>query len=62
MAKHEEDIEKNLTGDDLPEPDPSRSSWFKRVHKGILTKTSEKKEIQEGLWSKCPECKFTCTS
>lgn len=62
MAKHEEDIEKNLTGDDLPQADASRSSWFKRVQKGILTKTSEKKEIQEGLWAKCPECKYTCTT
>ena len=47
MAKHEEDIEKNLTGDDLPKEDSGRSSWFKRVQKGILTKNSEKKEIQE---------------
>lgn len=59
MAKHEEDIEKNLTGDDLPKEDAARSSWFKRVQKGILTKNSEKKEIQEGLWTKCPECKHT---
>jgi len=63
MAKKQvEDIEKNLTGDDLPTADPSRSSWFKRGQKGILTKFSEKKEIQEGLWALCPECKFTCTS
>ncbi len=62
MAKKEEDIEKNLTGDDLPQADSSRSSWFKRVQKGILTSTSEKKEIQEGLWTKCPECKYTCTT
>ncbi len=50
MAQKEEDIEKNLTGDDLPQADALRSSWFKRVQKGILTSTSEKKEIQEGLW------------
>ncbi|TWI85403.1 acetyl-CoA carboxylase carboxyl transferase subunit beta [Lacibacter cauensis] len=62
MAKKEEDIEKNLTGDDLPQADAIRSSWFKRVQKGILTSTSEKKEIQEGLWTKCPECKYTCTT
>ena len=62
MAKKEEDIEKNLTGDDLPQQDALRSSWFKRVQKGILTSTSEKKEIQEGLWTKCPECKYTTTS
>jgi acetyl-CoA carboxylase carboxyl transferase subunit beta len=62
MAKKDEDIEKNLTGDDLPQEDALRSSWFKRVQKGILTSTSEKKEIQEGLWTKCPECKHTGTS
>lgn len=62
MAKKDEDIEKNLTGDDLPKEDALRSSWFKRVQKGILTSTSEKKEIQEGLWTKCPECKHTGTS
>lgn len=62
MSKKEEDIEKNLTGDDLPREDAQRSSWFKRVQKGILTTTSEKKEIQEGLWTKCPECKYICTS
>jgi acetyl-CoA carboxylase carboxyl transferase subunit beta len=63
MAKKQvEDIEKNLTGDDLPTADTSRSSWFKRGQKGILTKFSEKKEIQEGLWTLCPECKFTCPS
>jgi acetyl-CoA carboxylase carboxyl transferase subunit beta len=61
MAKREEDIEKNLTGEDLPEHE-LKSSWFKRVQKGILTKSTDKKEIQEGLWSKCPECKYTSTT
>jgi acetyl-CoA carboxylase carboxyl transferase subunit beta len=62
MAKQEEDIEKNLTGDDLPQTDAEKSSWFKRVQKGILTSTSDKKEIKEGLWAKCPECKHTGTT
>jgi acetyl-CoA carboxylase carboxyl transferase subunit beta len=35
MSKREEDIEKNLTGEDLPQQDHAKSSWFKRVHKGI---------------------------
>jgi acetyl-CoA carboxylase carboxyl transferase subunit beta len=61
MAKNEEDIEKNLTGEDLPEYE-TKSSWFKRVQKGILTQSADKKEIQEGLWSKCPECKYTSTT
>ncbi len=37
------------------------SSWFRRVRKGILTSTSEKKDTPEGLWIKCPQCKFTTT-
>ncbi|MBI2731456.1 MAG: acetyl-CoA carboxylase carboxyltransferase subunit beta [Sphingobacteriales bacterium] len=59
MAK-EEDIEVNLTGEDFP-GGAHRTSWFKRIQKGILTKTSEKKETPEGLWTKCPNCKYTCT-
>jgi len=31
--------------------------WFNRLKKGITTDTKEKKEIKEGLWFKCPECK-----
>ncbi len=38
------------------------SSWFKRVRKGILTSTSEKKDTPEGLWIKCPQCKYTSTN
>lgn len=49
-------------------------SWFKRVKDGILTRTEDKTEAQDGMWSKCPECKsvnyhrelkenaYTCTS
>lgn len=32
-------------------------SWFKRIRKGILTGTEDKKETPEGLWYKCPSCK-----
>lgn len=32
-------------------------SWFKRVKDGILTSTENKKELKEGLWTKCPVCK-----
>ena len=35
--------------------------WFKRVEKGIITPTEEKKETPDGLWYKCPSCK-TVTS
>ncbi|MBI1183370.1 acetyl-CoA carboxylase carboxyltransferase subunit beta [bacterium] len=36
--------------------------WFKRVKGGILTTTNEKKEIPDGLWWKCPECKEKVTT
>lgn len=36
--------------------------WFKRIKEGITTKTTEKKEIPEGKWYKCPECKNVITS
>lgn len=44
-----------------PNKEEHSSSWFKRVRKGILTSTSEKKETPDGLWIKCPVCKFTTT-
>jgi len=37
------------------------STWFRRIKKGILTTTNEKKEAPDGLWHKCPECKTTIT-
>lgn len=37
------------------------STWFRRIKKGILTGTHEKKEAPDGLWHKCPECKHTVT-
>jgi acetyl-CoA carboxylase carboxyl transferase subunit beta len=60
MAKQFEDFETNLTGEE-GKSDETRSSWFKRIKKGISTKTSEKKETPEGLWTKCPECNYICT-
>lgn len=32
-------------------------SWFKRTEKGIITPTEEKKEVPDGLWYQCTECK-----
>ncbi|HEY4797933.1 MAG TPA: acetyl-CoA carboxylase, carboxyltransferase subunit beta [Bacteroidia bacterium] len=32
-------------------------SWYKRIAKGITTRTKEKKETKEGLWHKCSSCK-----
>ena len=36
-------------------------AWFKRVEKGIVTPTEQKKETPDGLWYKCPECKTVAT-
>ncbi len=58
--KQEEDFEANLAGEE-GKSEETRSSWFKRIKKGILTSTAEKKEIPEGLWSKCPDCGYICT-
>lgn len=32
-------------------------TWFKRTEKGIITPTEEKKEVPDGLWYQCTECK-----
>ncbi len=40
----------------------AKQKWFQRLRKGITTKSSEKKEIPEGLWSKCPQCNFISTT
>ncbi|WP_127124463.1 acetyl-CoA carboxylase, carboxyltransferase subunit beta [Pseudoflavitalea rhizosphaerae] len=58
--KQEEDFDANLAGED-GRSEESKSSWFKRIKKGILTSTAEKKETPEGLWSKCPDCGYICT-
>ncbi len=60
MAKQFEDFDANLAGEE-GKSEETRSRWFKRIKKGISTKTSEKKEIPEGLWVKCPECNYICT-
>lgn len=58
--KEEEDFDVNLTGEEGTSEE-TKKSWFKRIKKGILTSTKEKKDAPEGLWSKCPNCKYTCT-
>jgi len=60
MAKQFEDFDANLAGEE-GKTEETKTSWFKRIKKGINTKTSEKKETPEGLWVKCPECNFICT-
>jgi acetyl-CoA carboxylase carboxyl transferase subunit beta len=58
--KNEEDFDANLAGEEGTS-DETKTSWFKRIKKGITTSTSEKKEAPEGLWTKCPECNYICT-
>jgi acetyl-CoA carboxylase carboxyl transferase subunit beta len=60
MSKPLEDFDAKLTGDDL-QPGSESSTWFKKIKKGITTSTKDKKDAPEGLWSKCPSCKYTCT-
>lgn len=60
MKKEEEDFEASLAGEEGPGTQ-HKSSWFKRIKKGILTSTKDKKDAPEGLWEKCPQCKYTCT-
>jgi acetyl-CoA carboxylase carboxyl transferase subunit beta len=60
MAKQFEDFDANLAGEE-GKSEETKASWFKRIKKGISTKTSEKKETPEGLWVKCPDCNYICT-
>lgn len=36
--------------------------WFNRSQQGISTETKDKKEIPDGLWYKCPQCKEIITT
>ena len=56
----DEDFDANLTGENNAN-EQLKPNWFKRIKKGILTSTKDKKDAPEGLWSKCPNCKYTCS-
>ncbi|MEO6404780.1 MAG: acetyl-CoA carboxylase, carboxyltransferase subunit beta [Ferruginibacter sp.] len=58
--RQEEDFDANLAGEEDAGSE-AKPSWFKRIKKGILTSTKDKKDAPEGLWAKCPNCKYTCT-
>jgi acetyl-CoA carboxylase carboxyl transferase subunit beta len=60
MAQQYEDFEANLAGEE-GKTEETKSSWFRRLKKGITTPSSEKKETPEGLWTKCPECNHIIT-
>lgn len=57
--KQEEDFDNSLTGDSDANDD--KKSWFRRMKKNITTSTKDKKETPDGLWTKCPQCRYTCT-
>ncbi|HVX48569.1 MAG TPA: acetyl-CoA carboxylase, carboxyltransferase subunit beta [Chitinophagaceae bacterium] len=62
--KRDADIDTNLSGEESEESSAAeqRSKWYKRFRKGITTSTADKKETPEGLWSKCPQCNYICTT
>lgn len=58
--KQDEDFDANLAGEES-ESEEIKRSWFRRKIKGITTSTKDKKEAPDGLWTKCPQCRYTCT-
>lgn len=58
--KQDEDFDANLAGEE-GEGEEMKRSWFRRKIKGITTSTKDKKEAPDGLWTKCPQCRYTCT-
>jgi len=62
--KKDADIDTNLSGEENEENASAeqRAKWYKRFRKGITTSTADKKETPEGLWTKCPECNYICTT
>lgn len=56
-----DDFSDFLGGAEEEKPQEKEQGWFKRKRKGILTATKDKADAPEGLWSKCPSCKYTCT-
>lgn len=35
--------------------------WFKRKIQGVFTESKDKKDVPQGLWNKCPNCKQLTT-
>ncbi|MEP6583310.1 MAG: acetyl-CoA carboxylase, carboxyltransferase subunit beta [Ginsengibacter sp.] len=56
----EEDFYANLAGEE-GDTEETKRRWFRRIKKGITTSTKDKKEAPDGLWTKCPSCRYTCT-
>lgn len=67
MAELNDELSESLSGEESSKEETGAGSetkekWYKRLRKGITTSTSEKREMPEGLWSKCPECHYICTT
>ncbi len=66
MEEKDDDLDATLAGEpgetsSNPSAD-AKTKWYRRFRKGITTSTSEKREMPEGLWSKCPECNYISTT
>jgi acetyl-CoA carboxylase carboxyl transferase subunit beta len=66
MAEQDDELNESLSGEDVSKENAvsgeAKLKWYKRLRKGITTSTAEKREMPEGLWSKCPECHYICTT
>lgn len=66
MAELNDELSESLSGEEGSKEETggseTKEKWYKRLRKGITTSTSEKREMPEGLWSKCPECHYICTT
>ena len=60
--KEADDFRAKLGGGDVEENEETKGNWFKRIQKGITTSTKDKKEAPDGLWAKCPRCRYTSTT
>jgi acetyl-CoA carboxylase carboxyl transferase subunit beta len=66
MAEQDDELNESLSGEEVSKENAvsgeAKIKWYKRLRKGITTSTAEKREMPEGLWSKCPECHYICTT
>ncbi len=60
MKEEAEDFRAKLAGEEIEESG-NKENWFRRIQKGITTSTKDKKEAPDGLWTKCPNCRYTST-
>lgn len=60
--KEADDFRAKLAGEELEENEETKDNWFRRIQKGITTSTKDKKEAPDGLWTKCPSCRYTSTT